>query len=45
MLTLQNALEQAGIKYDFDSTQRDYLEFKQPDANGDDYISRKEVCG
>jgi Ca2+-binding EF-hand superfamily protein len=38
----QNALDQAGIKYDFDTTQRDYQEFKQPDTNGDDYISRKE---
>jgi Ca2+-binding EF-hand superfamily protein len=38
----QNALDQAGIEYEFDSTQRDYMEFKQPDTNGDDYISRKE---
>lgn len=53
--TQQNALTEAGIPIDLSlaqaptsrssSLEQDYAEFKQPDANGDDLISRKEVRG
>lgn len=53
--TPKNALTEAGIPIDLslaaspssaaggNSLEQDYAEFKQPDANGDDRISRKEV--
>ena len=37
-------LKQALYESEQESLQRDYEEFKQPDANGDDVISRNEVC-
>lgn len=45
----QNAMGEAGIPVDLSmvspsaSLQQDYAEFKQPDTNGDDKISRREV--
>jgi len=42
-------MSEAGIPVDLSmvspsaSLQQDYAEFKQPDANGDDKISRREV--
>ena len=36
-------LKQALIESEQESLKRDYEEFKQPDANGDDVISRAEV--
>lgn len=49
LLKQQNAMSEAGIPVDLSmvspsaSLQQDYAEFKQPDANGDDKISRREV--
>ena len=37
-------LKQALYESEQESLKRDYEEFKQPDANGDDVISRAEVC-
>mmetsp|Transcript_1639 Transcript_1639/g.2169 ORF Transcript_1639/g.2169 Transcript_1639/m.2169 type:complete len:262 (+) Transcript_1639:75-860(+) len=39
---LQSALKQAEEKKEQDALQRDYDEFKQPDVDGDDRISRAE---
>ena len=36
-------LKQALYESEQEALQRDYEEFKQPDANGDDVISRNEV--
>lgn len=38
-------LKKALFQSEQDALKRDYEEFKQPDANGDDVISRMEVCG
>ena len=39
---LQDALRQTEAKHELESLQRDYEEFKQPDIDGDDRISRAE---
>jgi hypothetical protein len=40
--TLQDTLKQTEAKHELESIQRDYDEFKQPDIDGDDRISRAE---
>ena len=39
---LQDALRQTEAKHELEALQRDYDEFKQPDIDGDDRISRAE---
>lgn len=39
---LQEALQQTEAKHEMEAIQRDYDEFKQPDIDGDDRISRAE---
>lgn len=39
---LQDALSQTEAKHELEALQRDYDEFKQPDIDGDDRISRAE---
>jgi hypothetical protein len=39
---LQDALRQTEAKHELEALQRDYDEFKQPDIDGDDKISRAE---
>lgn len=39
---LQDALKQTEAKHELEALQRDYDEFKQPDIDGDDRISRAE---
>eukprot|EP00521_Asterionellopsis_glacialis_P001404 CAMPEP_0195258966 /NCGR_PEP_ID=MMETSP0706-20130129/7688_1 /TAXON_ID=33640 /ORGANISM="Asterionellopsis glacialis, Strain CCMP134" /LENGTH=255 /DNA_ID=CAMNT_0040312385 /DNA_START=24 /DNA_END=791 /DNA_ORIENTATION=+ len=39
---LQDALKQTEAKHELEAIQRDYDEFKQPDIDGDDRISRAE---
>lgn len=39
---LQEALRQTEAKHELEALQRDYEEFKQPDIDGDDKISRAE---
>jgi Ca2+-binding EF-hand superfamily protein len=40
--TLQDTLKQTEAKHELEAIQRDYDEFKQPDIDGDDRISRAE---
>ena len=42
MEQLQDALRQTEAKHELEALQRDYDEFKQPDIDGDDRISRAE---
>ena len=42
VIKLQKSLQQAESEREMDAMQRDYDEFKQPDVDGDDRISRAE---